>query len=433
MSYLLLAVATSVAVYFAFKYFKQKAGIGLLSESLATRTSILTHSQEFRGTNENWSSLLAELNTLLSEVQRLDKESSDRLVQIETTLGSMREGVLIIDRDNYILLANKVLQRTFPYLAENVGERVEGVLRGSQFMEFVREAKSSQVEEGRELVFSEGSRTMWMEVSTSRLELVDESNGPWYLFVFHDITKLKELESMRQQFVANASHELKTPVSVIKGYAETLVEDHATMEEEDRERFLRVIQSHSERLSLLINDLLSLSRLESGSQPLDYSRSDLFGWIREAHLEMAESLEAKGMGLVLELPEYGEAFVEFDALKMRQVLDNLVENASKYTPQGSVIRLGGSIGSKFAELWVTDEGPGVPREHLLKIFERFYRVDKGRARDSGGTGLGLSIVKHIVEGHKGEVWAENLEKKGLKVTVKIPLARSSSHENSIRL
>ncbi|MGY8693984.1 MAG: sensor histidine kinase [Verrucomicrobiia bacterium] len=432
MSYILLAVATGLAVYFATKYFKQKAGIGLLSESLATRTSILTHSQEFRGTNENWSSLLDELNTLLSDIQRLDKESSDRLTQIETTFESMREGVLILDRNNYILLTNKALNSNFPALKENVGQRIEGVLRGSQFMEFVGEAKDGQVEEGRELAFSEGSQTMWMEVSASRLELVEESNAPWYLFVFHNITKLKEFENMRQQFVANASHELKTPVSVIKGYAETLVEDHATMEVGDRERFLGVIQSHSERLSLLINDLLSLSRLEGDSPQLDLSRSDLFSWIRETHFEIAQGVEAKGKGLVLELPENGEAFVKFDVLKMRQVLDNLVENASKYTPSGSVIRLGGSVESEFAELWVTDEGPGVPGGDLLKIFERFYRVDKGRARDSGGTGLGLSIVKHIVECHGGEVWAENLEGKGLKVTVKIPLARSSSCENSIR-
>lgn len=423
MSYLLLAVATGVAVYFATKYFKQKAGIGLLSESLATRTSILTHSQEFRGTNEHWSCLLDELNTLLSDIQRLDKENNDRLMQIETTFESMREGMLILDRDNYILLANRVLKNSFPALTKNVGQRIEGVLRGSQFMEFVSEAKAGQVEEGRELVFSEGSQTMWMEVSASRLELVEETSAPWYLFVFHNITKLKEFESMRQQFVANASHELKTPVSVIKGYAETLVEDHATMEIEDRERFLGVIQSHSERLSLLINDLLSLSRLESDSQQLHLSRSDWFNWIREAHFEMAQSVEAKGKDLVLELPENGETLVKFDVLKMRQVLDNLVENANKYTPAESVIRLGGSIGSEFAEVWVTDEGPGVPGGDLLKIFERFYRVDKGRARDSGGTGLGLSIVKHIIEGHKGEVWAENLEEKGLKVTVKIPLAR----------
>ena len=423
MFYILLAVATAAAVYFATKYFKQKAGIGLLSESLAMRTPILTHSREFRGTNEGWSLLLTELNTLLSDIQRLDKQSSDRLMQIETTLGSMREGVLIIDKNNYILLANKVLRDRFPALASNIGERVESVLRGSQFMEFVGAAKTSQVEEGRVLAFSEGSRAMWMEVSASRLDLIEESNAPWYLIVFHDVTKLKELESMRQQFVANASHELKTPVSVIKGYAETLVADHATMEEADRERFLKVVQSHSERLSLLINDLLSLSRLENTSHGLDWANSDLFRWVREARFELAQSLEGKGIDLVLELPENELAIARFDVLKMRQVLDNLIENASKYSPSGGIIRLGGRLGSDYGEIWVADEGPGVPEGELSKIFGRFYRVDKGRSRDRGGTGLGLSIVKHIVECHEGSVWAENVAGKGLKVSVRIPLAR----------
>ncbi|MFL3656478.1 MAG: sensor histidine kinase [Opitutales bacterium] len=423
MSYILLVVATAAAVYFATKYFRQKAGIGMLSESLAARTSILTHSREFRGTNESWSILLDELNTLITDIQRLDKESSDRLMQIETTLGSLREGVLIVDKNSYILLANKVLKDKFPALTSNIGQRIESVLRGSQFMEFVGEAKASQVEEGRELAFAEGTRTIWMEVSASRLDLAEESNAPWYIFVFHDISKLKELESMRQQFVANASHELKTPVSVIKGYAETLVEDHAAMEVADRDRFLKVIQSHSERLSLLINDLLSLSRLENDSQELNLRSADLFGWLREVRFELAESLKTQGIGLVSELPESEEVLARFDVLKLRQVLDNLVENASKYASSDGVIRLGGRLGNEDVEIWVADEGPGVPESELSKIFGRFYRVDKGRSRDRGGTGLGLSIVKHIIECHRGEVWAENLEGKGLKVSMRIPLAR----------
>jgi two-component system, OmpR family, phosphate regulon sensor histidine kinase PhoR len=282
--------------------------------------------------------------------------------------------------------------------------------------------KGSEVEEGRELVFSDGSRTMWMEVSASRLALVEESNAPWYLFVFHNITKLKELESMRQQFVANASHELKTPVSVIKGYAETLVEDHSTMEAEERDRFLRVIQSHSERLSLLINDLLSLSQLESGSLKLDWSSSDLLRWLREASFEIEQSLKAKGRDLILELPHDDEALVRFDVLKVRQVIDNLIENANKYSPPNTPIRLGASVENEDVNVWVIDEGQGVSDSDLTKIFERFYRVDKGRSRDTGGTGLGLSIVKRIVDCHDGRVWAENVEGKGLKLTFRLPLA-----------
>lgn len=421
----LLIVVAIAAAYFAYKYYRQRNDIRLLAESLSTRTSILTHTQEFRGNNANWSALLDELNALISDIQRLDKQNSDRLQQIETTLESMREGVLILDRDNYILLANSVLQSAFPALRDKVGQRMESVLRGSEFLEFISEVKSEAIAEGRELVFTEGNRQLWMEVSGSRLEMAEEGNSPWYLLVFHNITKLKELERMRQQFVANASHELKTPVSVIKGYAETLVADHDGMEVEDRGRFLDVIQRHSERLSLLINDLLSLSRLESDKLHLDWSHSDLYNWLREASFEVGQNLKQKGRELVLELPEEGEARTRFDALKLRQAIDNLVENASKYTPDKGAIRLGAACDGSQVEIWVKDEGPGVPDKDVDKIFERFYRVDKGRSRDTGGTGLGLSIVKHIVDCHDGEVGAENMLEKGLKVAIRLPVVENA--------
>lgn len=431
MSYILMAVAAFAAVYFASKYFKQKSAIRLLAESMATRSSILTDTQEFRGTDRNWGALVEGINSLLSDIQQLDKQNRDRLKQIETTFGSMREGVLIIDRDNYILLANSSLQDHFANLPQSVGQRVESVLRGSGFLEFIREVKIDSVAEGRELVFSEGPREMWMEVSASRLELAEEGNAPWYLFVFHDITKLKELESMRQQFVANASHELKTPVSVIKGYAETLVADHATMEEADRDHFIKVMQRHSDRLSLLINDLLSLSRLESDSLTLDSSRSELLNWIREVSCEYEQGFNPEGRGLILDLPHKEEAWVRFDALKLRQVLDNLFENARKYSPPNSAIRLSVAVGERDVGVSVIDEGPGVPEADLSKIFERFYRVDKGRSRDSGGTGLGLSIVKHIVDRHEGRVWAENLEDKGFKVVFQLPLNPLEARETVV--
>lgn len=431
MTEFLFPAAVLVAAYYAFKYYRQRNDIRLLAESLATRTSILTHTQEFRGNNASWSSLLGELNALISEIQRLDKQSNDRLKQIETTLGSMREGVLILDRDNYILLANSVLQGAFPSMTNGVGQRVESVMRGSEFLEFISQVKGELVEESRELVFTEGSQQIWMEVSGSRLEMAEEDNSPWYLLVFHNITRLKDLERMRQQFVANASHELKTPVSVIKGYAETLVTDHGEMEIEDRGRFLDVIQRHSERLSLLINDLLSLSRLESDELQLDWSRSDIYNWIREAYFEIKQNLQQKGRDLVLELPESGEARARFDALKLRQAIDNLVENASKYTPDNGAIRLGAWKQGDSVEIWVKDAGPGVPEKDVDKIFERFYRVDKGRSRGRGGTGLGLSIVKHIVECHQGRVQAENLEERGLKVAIRLPLVDNDARKQAV--
>jgi len=424
MSYFLLAVTAIIAILYASRYYRQKRAIRLLSESLATRTSILTHSTEFRGTSRNWMELIGELNQLIAEIDRLDKQSSDRLRQIETTLGNLQEGVLIVDRDNYILLVNNALQKVFPALGESVGKRVESGLHSSEFLEFIREVKRVGGGIGKEIVFSEAQGEIWMEVSAARLEAAEEANTPWYLFVLHNTTKLKVLESMRKQFVANASHELKTPVSVIKGYAETLVADHAGMEVEDRHRFLNVIQRHSERLALLINDLLSLSRLENESPKLKLASIDLTGWLEDLSFEYRQSLGAEGRELVLNLSEQGSVMLKIDVLKIRQVLDNLVENAKKYTPAEGKIGIGCSIEENSIEIWVEDEGPGVPETDLSRIFERFYRVDKGRSRDTGGTGLGLSIVKHIIDWHKGRVWAENVEGQGLRVSFSLPLAES---------
>ena len=424
MSYFLLAVTAIIAALYASRYYRQKRAIRLLSESLATRTSILTHSSEFRGTSRNWMELVGELNQLIAEIDRLDKQSSDRLRQIETTLGNLQEGVLIVDRDNYILLVNNALQNLFPALGASVGKRVESGLHSSEFLEFIREVKRAGGGIGKEIVFSDAQGEVWMEVSAARLEAAEEANTPWYLFVLHNTTKLKVLESMRKQFVANASHELKTPVSVIKGYAETLVADHAGMEIEDRHRFLDVIQRHSERLALLINDLLSLSRLENESPKLELAAIDVTGWLKELSFEYRQSLGSEGRELVLNLPEERSVMLRIDVLKIRQVLDNLVENAKKYTPAEGKIGIGCSIEENSIEIWVEDEGPGVPEADLSRIFERFYRVDKGRSRDTGGTGLGLSIVKHIIDWHKGSVWAENVENQGLRVSFRLPVAES---------
>jgi len=429
MLYVLLFFTTIVAISFAIKYFRQKDDIRLLSESLTNRTSILTHSKEFRGTNAYWRNLVGELNSLIEEISVLDKQSSGRLHQIDTTLGNLQEGVLIIDRDNYILLANSALQKLFPSLRSAIGERVESGLRSAEFLEFIRDAKDKgKGSLRRAMMFSNGMKQIWLEVSASILLEAEEGNAPWYLFVLHDITRLKELEAVRKQFVANASHELKTPVSVIKGYAETLVGDHVAMSSGDRERFLKTIHRHAERLALLINDLLSLSRLESEEPSLDWAEVDLFAWLRDFHRESCAGGSGDKRKVTLVLPEVGQAIATFDGSKLRQVMDNLVENARKYTPSSGTIEVGANRLDQEVEVWVSDEGPGVPERDLSRIFERFYRVDKGRSRETGGTGLGLSIVKHIVEWHEGTVWAENVPDRGLRVVWRIPLVESHLSE-----
>ena len=421
---LTICVLLVATLWFAIKYYRQKSHIRLLAESLASRTMILTHSKEFRGTNKNWSQLISELNALIEDYNQLGRRSSGQRNQLETTLSSLQEGVLIVDRDNYILLVNKVLEDMFPSVRGQVGERLESCLRSAEFLEFVWKAKKGEGSMRREIAFSSRRGDIWLEVSAAQLaDSLDNSNGPCFVFVLHDISALKHSEMARKEFVANASHELKTPVAVIKGYAETLVEDHEAMSAEDRFRFLSTIRRHSDRLTLLINDLLSLSQLESGMPHLEWAEVNMIPWVRDVLNDYRHNPRYEGGSFELDGDLSLEAYCRMDILKMRQVLDNILENAVKYSPPGSGVKVAIALSGPHVELSIQDEGPGVPEKDLKRIFQRFYRVDKGRSRETGGTGLGLSIVKHIVEWHDGSVWAENMERGGLRVAMQFPLVK----------
>lgn len=429
MTFFLFCIALGFAVFIGIKYFRQKVAIRLLAESLSSHTSILTHSKEFRGINENWAILLEELNKLIADVNSLNKKSSGQLNQIETTLGSLQEGVMIIDRDNYILLVNNALKEIFPSMNNSVGQRIESGMGSSEFLDFLWDVKKGRGPGKREIAFRNGQSEIWLDITAARLSEALEGNGPWFLFVLHNTTRQKLLERARKHFVANASHELKTPVSIIKGYSETLVSDHESMPLESRTQFISTIHRHSERLALLINDLLSLSRLESDVPSFEWSESDILSWIREIASDYASNPRKLGLQVATAFPDDLKAFVRFDVLKLRQVFDNLVENACKYSPEGGNVWIGARIRGGELLLWVEDEGAGVPKEDLSRIFERFYRVDKGRSRETGGTGLGLSIVKHIVEWHEGRVWAELSEKGGLRVVFSLSLIDTDTAAN----
>lgn len=421
MSYLLLGIAVAFAIFFWRRYSQQRRAIRLLAESLRGRRRIIAPAAPIRNAGSHWAALVEELNDVIQEIGRLDRVSSGQLKQIETTLGALQEGVIIVDRDNYILLINKALRSIVPTMTAEVGQRVEVGLRSADFLEFVLEAKTEGGAGRKEIFLDMGGSEIWIEATAARLTEAPEGNGPWFLFILHDITKLKRLEAARKQFVADASHELKTPVAIIKGYAETLESDFQTMTADDRERFLTTIHRHAERLSLLVNDLLSLSRLENEMGSFEWQRQDLVFWLRQAVEDYQSNMPRKDLMVTFDSRLAATGVVRFDQLKLRQVLDNLIDNAAKYSPENGAIAIGAERRASEIRFWVRDEGPGAPASDLGRIFERFYRVDKGRARGTGGTGLGLSIVKHIVEAHGGRVWAENGEAGGLKVVVVLPL------------
>lgn len=406
------------------QYRVQRRGMALLARSLAERKPFLSEDPDLHRVHGDWENLRLAGNSLIDQFNQLNRHQSNQLTQLEAALGSLKEAVLIIDVDNYILLANNGLHEIFGRDEAILGQRVERVLHSAAFLDFMAQVREAKEPAHPEIEFVESDRSVWVEATGTMITDLDAPNGPWTLFVLHDITRLKRLEAVRKEFVANVSHELKTPLSSIKGYVETLVDDHDAMPVEDRSRFLAVVQRNCNRLNLILDDLLELSRLESRRPDITLETKDLSQWLSSLAPDLKTRIEQAGHRFVLDLP--GESLpVEMDTFRINQVVENLIANARKYTPVGSTIELGASVAGAAIEFWVADDGPGISEFDLPHIFERFYRVDKGRSRETGGTGLGLSIVKHISEFHGGSVRADSEVGKGTRITIRLPRRGSS--------
>jgi len=371
-----------------------------------------------------WNGLIDAVNRLITENTELRQQRTDQLTQLEATLGNLREAVLIVDEANYIHLANRALREIFPAARDLVNLRLELIVRSVAFIEYVRATRAGQPLPRQEFEINDGQNIIWIEASGAPIASPD-GKSQWALFVIHDMTSQRKLERVRRDFVANASHELRTPLSIIKGYIETLVDGHTTMSVEDRDKFLRTIQRHGERLRSIIDDLLALSRLESATPGLQFAPVALAPYLNALADDHRRRPTATEHQIAVNIPD-GLGAIEADEEKLTQVFGNLLENALKYTPRGSKIEIGARPADENEiECYVRDNGAGIPTEDLEHIFERFYRVEKGRSRETGGTGLGLSIVKHIVQLHGGRVWAENGEGQGLTIRLRLPRRQKS--------
>jgi two-component system phosphate regulon sensor histidine kinase PhoR len=219
--------------------------------------------------------------------------------------------------------------------------------------------------------------------------------------VFYDITELERVERMRKDFVINVSHELRTPLAAIQGYAETLL-DGAIDDPNTNRRFMRILCQNAERLAQLTSDLMTLSQIEVQARELHFTTHSVKDLLEEAAASAVMTAEKKALTFDVD-PVADDLYVECDSGAIHQVLSNLLDNAAKYTPAGGSIRLGARPKEDRVEFYVQDTGIGIPNEHIPRLFERFYRVDKARSRELGGTGLGLAIVKHLVLAHYGSV------------------------------
>ena len=332
-------------------------------------------------------------------------------------LGSMVEGVIAVDRDERILHVNAVAGRLLRIPAnESEGRPVWEVMRVPDVSEIISATLMENAEQNREILLREGGQDQIIEMYSAPI-LGSGSEIKGAVVVLHDVSKLRRLEGIRREFVANVSHELKTPLTVIRGFVETLIDD-PNLNDATRAGFLERMRVQSDRLSAIVGDLLTLSRVESGEEALQLVPVDLTRIARMSAQALAPSAEKKKIALNIRSAD--GISVLGDEHHLRLMIDNLLDNAVKYTPEGGQVTLGVTAEGNQARLEVRDTGIGIEPVHRERIFERFYRVDKGRSREMGGTGLGLSIVKHVVFAHGGEIRVESMVGKGSSFHVTLP-------------
>jgi len=364
---------------------------------------------------------LGQLGNQLNRMAQTLGEKFDRLTkalaETEALLGGMEEGVLILDLNGRVKQINgameAILAHAFP---SDAGRHYLEVFRDPELNDLIQSTLADKKgHRGSLSPLGQPGRTFQVQ---SSLVQYPENGGEGVIVVFHDITDLKKLERVRQDFVANVSHELRTPLTAIKGYVEAL-RDGALQDPAQAEQFLGVIQRHSERMDKIVSDLLLLSEMESADRVLQSETVRLPEIIRTAVETLRPMAEAKQQNLRVE-PLEGIPALRADSQKIHQVMVNLLNNAISYTPEGGSITVEAGPAAEGVEVSVIDDGIGIPPDDLPRIFERFYRVDKGRSRELGGTGLGLSIVKHIVEAHGGLVRVESKPGKGSRFTFYLP-------------
>lgn len=367
------------------------------------------------GSKDEIDELAATLNKMAQDIEDKIKEIRKQNQELSAVLNSMIEGVIVVDKAGYVISINPTVEKIFGVM--------KGDVEGKYFLEAIRNNDISEVINDvlRKGESASGEINLVWPVrkifQINATPIFDNRKVGGCLAVIHDITEIRRLETIRSDFVANVSHELKTPLTSIKGFVETLLES-ALDDKENNRNFLRIIQDHAERLNNLVNDLLSLSYLESKDITLNKQDFDLRHKAEEVILGFSSQLKKKKIEVKNELP--AGLSVKADKERMGQVLTNLFDNAIKFNKERGSIKIYGQKSDGKLKVVVEDSGIGIPEKDIPRIFERFYRVDKARSRELGGTGLGLSIVKHIVDLHGGSAGVESIEGFGSKFWFILP-------------
>jgi two-component system phosphate regulon sensor histidine kinase PhoR len=348
--------------------------------------------------------------------QRLEEMTTER-AQLATILAGMVEGVVLVDEDRRLVLANAASRRMLQLPEAITGRHYKDLIPDTDITNLLTSALQGERPASMEVRIAHSRDRTFVATAVG----VEHDPDGGAVLVLHDVTDLRRTDQIRRDFVANVSHELRTPLTAIRGYVEALG-DSAPSAEAERKRFLEIIARHTHRMERLVHDLLRLARLDAGQESIEHSPITLDALIGDVESEMMDALQKKRQTIACRFPDEA-ASVTGDPGKLHDVFRNLVENASHYGPEDSTIDIESRRIDDRILISVSDRGPGIPAEDLPRVFERFYRADRSRARDSGGTGLGLAIVRHLVGLHGGSVSASAREGGGTVVTVTLPTAR----------
>ncbi|MCI2254336.1 ATP-binding protein [Domibacillus sp. PGB-M46] len=356
--------------------------------------------------------LSTSINILARNLQEMMQAQEVHQNRLTTLIENIESGLLLIDDRGYIVMANRSFKKMYS-TGRIIKKRYYEVITQEDVIKIVEDVFMTEKNVRRQIKMTFDLEEKDIEVSGAP---IIGTNDEWkgILVVYHDITEIKHLEQMRKDFVANVSHELKTPITSIKGFSETLL-DGALNDPDAAKMFLEIIWKESGRMERLVADLLDLSKIEQKGLTLNLTAVPLKKLLSEVIVTLESRLEAKDIALQMNVSDH--LVIQGDEYRLKQVFVNLITNAILYTPKGGQIFVDASESDQVVDVKVSDTGIGIEKAELPRIFERFYRVDKARSRDSGGTGLGLAIVKHIMEAHHGKINVESKLNEGTTFTV----------------
>ena len=362
-------------------------------------------------------SLAGSINVLARNLETISLGEAVQRARLESLIEYMGAGLLLVDERGIVTLVNRSYRDMFQYDELMIGQFYHGILPSPDVETLIEDVYLTEEPHRRQLSIRTGFNQRTYMVSAAPI-FSDTGMLRGTTLLFNDISELKRLEKMRKDFVANVSHELKTPLTSIRGFSETLL-DGAKEVPELRDQFLDIIQKEATRMQMLVEDLLELSRLEREDFHLEFTPVQLNQLVEEVSLVLSQKAERKS--IQLETRHDGEVMLQADMNRIKQVILNLVANAINYSPEGSRVEIAVERNDAIGRLIVKDNGIGIAEKEISRIFERFYRVDKARSRNSGGTGLGLAIVKHIVDLHHATIQVDSVEGEGTTFTIEFPL------------